>query len=93
MTKILKGSQKFYIGEDEANPIAQLTYKEVDQDTIEADHTFVSETLRGQGIANELFKEFMAFVEKENKKVIPTCSYVKLRMERSKQYRPYIREE
>lgn len=68
MTKILKGSQKFYIGEDEANPIAQLTYKEVDQDTIEADHTFVSETLRGQGIANELFKEFMAFVEKENKK-------------------------
>jgi len=90
MAKIVKGDHKFYIGENEANPIAQITYKDVDDRTIIADHTFVSESLRGQGIAGKLFNELMAFVEEENKKVIPTCSYVKAKMERSKKYREYI---
>lgn len=86
MSKILKGDHKFYIGEDEENPIAQITYKAQDETTIIADHTYVSEELRGQGIAGKLFDELIAFAREENKKIIPECSYVKVKMERTTEY-------
>lgn len=92
MSEILKGDHKFYIGEDEKNPIAQITYKDKDTNTIIADHTYVSEELRGQGIAGKLFDELIAFAEEENKKIVPLCSYVKIKMERSSEYDHLISE-
>lgn len=92
MAEILKGDHKFYIGEDESNPIAQITFKDKDADTIIADHTFVSEQLRGQGIAGKLFNELIAYAREENKKIVPLCSYVKTKMERSAEYEDLISE-
>ena len=90
MADILIGDHKFYIGDDENNPIAQITYKDQDENTIIADHTYVSESLRGQGIAGKLFNELISFAEKENKKIVPECSYVKVKMERSPEYQHLI---
>lgn len=92
MSEILKGDHKFYIGDDEENPIAQITYKDKDAHTIIADHTYVSEELRGQGIAGKLFNELIAFAKEENKKIVPLCSYVKTKMERSPEYHNLISE-
>lgn len=92
MSEILQGNNKFYIGEDENDPIAQITYKDKDANTIIADHTYVSEQLRGQGIAGKLFNELIAFAKEENKKIVPECSYVKVKMERSSEYADLISE-
>lgn len=92
MTKILKGDHKFYIGEDENNPIAQITWKDQDEHTIIADHTYVSDELRGQGIAGKLFNKLIEFAQEENKKIIPECSYVKVKLERSTELKHLIRE-
>lgn len=92
MSKILKGDHKFYIGEDENNPIAQITYKDKDEHTIIADHTYVSETLRGQGIAGKLFDKLIEFAEEENKKIVPECSYVKKRLDSSPELQRFISE-
>lgn len=86
MSEILKGNNKYYIGEDENNPIAQITYKDKDANTIIADHTYVSDELRGQGIAGQLFDKLIEFAREENKKIVPLCSYVKVKMERSSEY-------
>jgi len=90
MSEILKGDHKFYIGEDEHDPIAEITYKDKDENTIIADHTYVSEQLRGQGIAGKLFNELITFAKEENKKIIPLCSYVKVKMEGSPEYEELI---
>lgn len=90
MSEILKGNNKFYIGEDENNPIAQITYKDKDANTIIADHTYVSDELRGQGIAGKLFDKLIEFAREENKKIVPLCSYVKVKMERSSEYEDLI---
>jgi len=90
MSEILKGNKKFYIGEDESNPIAEITYKDKDANTIIADHTYVSDELRGQGIAGKLFDRLIEFAREENKKIVPLCSYVKVKMERSAEYEDLI---
>lgn len=86
MRDIKKGDHKFFIGEDEGHIQAELTYKDKDEHTIIADHTFVSEELRGEGIAGELFNSLIDFARKENLKIIPTCSYVEKKMKETSAY-------
>ncbi|HPB16237.1 MAG TPA: GNAT family N-acetyltransferase [Clostridia bacterium] len=77
MNQIRKGRSSFYIGKSEDEPIAVISFKYVSADVIIADHTFVSEELRGQGIAKKLLDELADFARKEGLKIIPECSYVK----------------
>ncbi len=64
----------FYIG-DINNPNAEITFKETD--IIIIDHTFVSESLRGKGIAQELLTKVVQYAELRSKKILPICSYAK----------------
>lgn len=61
-------------GENET-VLAEVTFPSYDSETVIIDHTFVDDSLRGQGIAGKLLQEAAKYLEKENKKVIPTCSY------------------
>lgn len=84
--EIKKGNNKFYIGEDEQAPIAEITYQEKDEHTIIVDHTYVSDTLRGQGIAGKLVEVITNYAREEGLKIIPTCSYVVSKMEKTTEY-------
>lgn len=75
----------FYVGE-KSHPDAELTYQRKDTQTIIADHTFVDEKLRGEGVAGKLFNELIAYAREKNLKIIPECSYVKQKMERTSEY-------
>jgi len=86
MNDIKKGEQKFYIGEDEQAPIAEITFKPKDNNTIIVDHTYVSEDLRGQGIAGQLVKSVTDYAREEGKKIIPLCPYVESKMKHTKKY-------
>ena len=85
MTDIKQGTNQFYIGEDESSAIAKVTFKDKDAETIIVDHTFVSEELRGQGVAGKLYNVIIDYARRENKKIVPECSYIKVKMERNKQ--------
>lgn len=84
MQDIKKGDHQFFIGDDEASAIAKVTYKDKDESTIIVDHTFVSEELRGQGVAGKLYTAITDYARKENKKIIPECSYIKSKIENTK---------
>lgn len=90
VAEIKKGDHKFYIGDSEENPLAEITYQQKDENTIIADHTYVSEELRGQGIAGKLFNVLVDFAREENVKIVPVCSYVQKKMEGSKEYEDLI---
>ena len=55
--------------------IAELTYKR-DGDMLIADHTFVSEELRGHGVAENLFNEIVSFARENDLKIHAVCSYI-----------------
>lgn len=70
-----KDENRFYKEDEGGNLVAEVTYKQIDEDTMELDHTFVDESLRGQGIAEQLVNRVVEEAEKDNKQIIPTCSY------------------
>lgn len=90
MAEIVKGNNKFYIGEDEQQPLAEITFKQQDAQTIVADHTYVSDELRGQGIAGKLLEVLIAYAREENVKIVPVCSYVQSKMEKTPEYHDLI---
>jgi predicted GNAT family acetyltransferase len=93
MNEIKKGNNGFFIGDDETNPLATIEYLEKGNNVIVANHTYVDPSLRGQGIAKMLLETLVDFARKENKKIIPVCSYVKAEFERNKGYHDVIYQE
>lgn len=61
---------------DEAgNALAKVTFPDVDEGVVEIDHTFVDESLRGQGVASMLLKAAAQELRETGRRVRPTCSY------------------
>lgn len=90
MATIQKGDNKFYVGENENEPLAEITFKPKDENTIIADHTYVSDELRGQGMAGKLVEALTAYAREENVKIVPQCSYVQSKMEKTTEYHDLI---
>lgn len=90
MDDIKSGSHSFYIGEDPANAEAEITFVPGGKNIITIDHTFVSENLRGQGIALKLVNKVVEYARTEHKKIIPQCSYAKKVLTGSRDYEDVV---
>lgn len=86
MEVIKKDKNKFYIGENVKNPLAEITFIPEGESKIIINHTYVSDSLRGQGIALQLVKKVVEYAREENKKIIPLCSYAKKVMIGNEEY-------
>lgn len=83
--KLIKGDNRFYQEDAEGKLIAEITYKPVDDNTVEADGTFVDESLRGGGVAEQLVDHLVEEMKTEGKKIIPVCPYVVALFKRKKE--------
>lgn len=74
--QFLAGKNRFYVpNPDGGEDIAEITYTLIGNDKASIDHTFVNVNYRGQGIADHLFELVIAEMRKQQRKVIPICSY------------------
>jgi predicted GNAT family acetyltransferase len=87
---IKKDRNKFYIGENIKNVVAEITFVPAGESQIIIDHTYVSDSLRGQGIAFQLVKKVVEYAREENKKIIPVCSYAKKIMIQNEEYQDVL---
>lgn len=55
--------------------VGELTYQRVGENLVILDHTFVDESLRGQGLARELLDAIVAWARATQTKIRPACSY------------------
>ncbi len=78
---------EFFLLDQNGNKVAELTYFFADEQTINANHTYVSETLRGQRVADQLYRELVNFVRDKKLKLIPTCSYIVKKWQRENKSR------
>ncbi len=74
--EFLKGENRIYVENEDGEEIAEITYKPTGDDVVDADHTFVDPSLRGQGVAEKLVDELMEQMEGEGKKINPVCPYI-----------------
>ena len=80
---------RFFIKNQTAD-IAELTYVWSGSDSFTIDHTFVDNSLRGQGVANVLLEAAVAFAQAKNARILPLCSYVKVMFDRTPAYRELL---
>lgn len=60
---------------NEKEILAEVTFPNIDENIVEINHTFVDETLRGKGVANQLLEKLTEYMLENNLKCIPTCTY------------------
>ena len=78
-----KEEGRIYITDENKNTIAEITYENMQNGTYNINHTFVDESLRGQGIAKKLVEMAIEEIKKKNGKVTATCSYAKHYLEKN----------
>ncbi len=86
MKDIKRGNQRFYIGENETDTQAEITWVPSGHNVIIVDHTHVAEDLRGQGISQLLVDKVADMAREEGLSIIPTCPVAKKIMESSEKY-------
>lgn len=68
-------NKRFYVEVD--GNLSELTYKKIDDKTLDYHHTFVPEALRNQGLAAKITKYALEYARNNHYQVIPSCPYVK----------------
>ena len=75
-----------FLIESEGVKIAELTYRYQNETHIIADHTWVDDSLRGQGVAHLLLDQLVAFAREKQLKIIAHCSYIEVMFRRKKDF-------
>ncbi len=76
MNELKKGENCFYLGQSEAEAIAKIEWIKSADQTLVATHTYTDPSLRGQGIAGQLFEAFIEEARRTGCQVVGECSYV-----------------
>ncbi|WP_160690818.1 GNAT family N-acetyltransferase [Clostridium sp. C2-6-12] len=84
--EIKRGVNKFYIGDTEEDPLAQIILSDIEKNIIKIEHTYVYEQLKGKGAGKQLVKKVVEFAISNNKKVDPICSFAKKEFDNNKEY-------
>ncbi|MEB8127268.1 N-acetyltransferase [Staphylococcus succinus] len=86
MAEIKQGTNKFYIGDDENNPQAEITFQSQDDNQIDINHTGVPDELGGQGIGSSLVKSVVDYARDNDLKVVASCPFAKNVIEKNPEY-------
>lgn len=75
---------EFFALNNAGERIAEISYIWRSEQQIIANHTWVDDSLRGQGVARQLLDVLVEFAREKKLKIIPTCSYVDVMFRRDK---------
>jgi len=68
---------RIYLPDENWKILAEIDFEKVDEKTYNIFHTFVDDSLRGQGIGSELVEKAMTYLISKWYKVSATCPYAK----------------
>lgn len=88
-----KESNRIYSVNEEGAVVAEITFPESEEGTCVIDHTFVDESLRGQGVAGKLVAMAVEQIKEQGKKVQATCSYAAGWLEKQVEIEPLSEEQ
>lgn len=66
---------RIYAEDKTGKLLAEITFPKAETGVVEIDHTFVDDSLRGQGIAGQLMEMAVSLLRMRGDKARPTCPY------------------
>lgn len=88
---IKKGENMFFIGEDELNPEAYVSYVVDEDGDFVIDSTQVPDQLSGQGLGSALVRMVVEYAKEEDKRIVPECPFARAVMEREEDSKKMIK--
>ncbi|TLS38917.1 GNAT family N-acetyltransferase [Pseudalkalibacillus caeni] len=76
--------------EENGELIAELHFEKEDGNRLNADHTMVVEQYQGQGFGEQLVEKLVEYSREKEFTVVPTCPFVKQKLEENKQYQDVL---
>ena len=76
----------FFKADASGRRVAEISYIWNGGELIEANHTWVDDSLRGQGAARELLDVLAGFAREKQLKIVPACSYVEVMFKRDESF-------
>lgn len=73
--KFIYEKNRIYAKNESDIVVAEVTFPDIDEQTVNINHTFVDDSLRGQGIAGKLMETVASTLRQQNRKADLTCSY------------------
>ncbi|MDO4274244.1 MAG: GNAT family N-acetyltransferase [Eubacteriales bacterium] len=83
---------RIYALNEKGDTIAEITFPPMDKDTVNIDHTFVDDSLRGQGVAGKLMLAAAESLRRSGKKAVPTCSYAQAWFEKHPEFADILKK-
>ncbi|MGE7694769.1 GNAT family N-acetyltransferase [Lysinibacillus sp. NPDC094177] len=81
----LTRNKRAFVYEQDGERLAEITWQQ-DGQVMVMDHTYVSDKLRGQGMAKKLLDHAAAYAREQGYKMEAVCSYVVAAFEKSNVY-------
>lgn len=79
-------TNRIYLEDEAGKMVAEVTFPDINENSVEINHTFVDDSLRGQGIAGKLMEEVAKRLRAEGRTAVLTCSYAISWFEKNKGY-------
>ena len=79
----------FYVDQD-GEWVAELTYYRSGEDRITVDHTEVDESLRGQGVGEDLVRAVVEYARENGLKIKPLCPYARKVIESTPEFQDVV---
>lgn len=70
-----KEPNRVFCKNEEGKLLAEITFPSAGSDTVDINHTFVDDSLRGQGVAGRLMEEAVSILSSSGRKAHTSCSY------------------
>lgn len=71
----IKEKNHIYSEDENGYLLAEVTFPETSPGVVNINHTFVDNSLRGQGIAAQLMEAAYDMLKEDNRKAVATCPY------------------
>lgn len=68
-------SNRIYLNDEINHMVAVVTFPSVKEGVVNIEHTYVDNSLRGQGVAGKLMNEVVEHLRSNNLKATLSCSY------------------
>ncbi len=76
---------------DQTKTLAEVDFPELEPGLVDINHTFVDDSLRGQGIAGKLMEAAADHLRSEGKKAVLSCSYAVKWFEKHPEYQDILK--
>lgn len=90
MVEIKQGENKFYVGDNQEDSLAEIHFVPTGATKLIVDHTYVSDELRGQRVGEALVKRIVTFAREERKQIIPLCPFAKSQIDQHEEYQDVL---